>query len=338
MNQKKITLIVGCDCDPIGDPVGTAAFSRRGRPESWELTVSVLKTLIERLKTTRTSEFAPKLTVLIRSDTYMNDMFGDHAYCARASYDFFDGLRSDGHEIGWHPHLWRWLNDRWMAELDDIEFMKGCFAKGFNCLCDYFQVKSVRTGWDFMSNEVMHTLESLGLQTDFSALPGLKVQEITQGYECDWIGAPTHFYFPSRDDYRRPSAKDCVHVLEMPITLTETPNLIRWIRPLTDRFRMINRAPSRYEPLNIAKNLMFNKAAFYEAVNECNAKHTSYILTYFHPSDLIHARLFSMEFFQTNIEFLKSVCRKEGIELIGMTATEGAKEFLASNPHATVGS
>jgi hypothetical protein len=328
---KEIKLIIGCDCEPVGDPIGPAAFSRRGRRENWDLAVRSLRTLTERLKTAVPSEFAPKLTILLRSDTYMNDVFGDYAYCARASYEFFDGLRSEGHEIGWHPHLWRWLNDRWTAEVNDVSFMKDCFGRGFNCLSDYFQAKSVRTGWNFMSNEIMYTLESLGLQADFSAQPGIKFQEITQGYGCDWIGAPTDFYFPSRGDYRTRSATDAVHLLEMPITLTETPDLVRWIRPIADRFRKIQRVPSRYEPLNIAKNLMFNKAAFFEAVSKCNARGMSCILTSFHPSDLTHARLFSMDFFIINMKFLVSLCRKEGVRLIGMTATQAAEEFLVTN-------
>jgi hypothetical protein len=255
----------------------------------------------------------------------MHEAFGEYAYCARVSRDFLDGLRSAGHEIGWHPHLWRWFG-KWLAELNDTHFMEDCLVNGFNALRDHFEVTSVRTGWDFMSNEFMEVLESLGLERDFSALPGIRYQEAVQRIAYDWMATPTRFYFPSRDDYRRPGLSQRFKVLEMPITITETPMPVRWIRPLLDRFCRAERSTNRYEPMNIAKHFVFNKNAFDKVLNE---REGGYMLTYFHPSDIIASLgMFSLQNLEGNIKYLMSRCREQKTEFSSMTAAEAARDFL----------
>jgi len=327
MNERGVILIVGCDCDPIGDPVGPAARRRQGRKQSWQQTVDTLKALIVMLQRALPREEKLKITFLVRSDDYMKDAFGEYAYCARVSHDFLDDLRSKGHEIGWHPHLWRW-SGRWVAELDDSDFIRNCLLAGYDCLCDYFRPTSVRTGWDFMSNEVMQILELLGLFTDFSALPGVQFRELSQGFGCDWTGCPTRFYFPSRQDYRSPALESAISVLEMPMTLTRTPFPVRWIRPVVDRYRRIRRLAGKYEPLYIAKHPVFNKHAFQRIIGESRAQNTQYILTSFHPCDVASFGLFSMQNFKDNLRYLANLCSREGVRLVTMTATEAAEHFL----------
>jgi len=301
----------------------------RARPENWQRTVRTLGGLVRKLESIATGGEPLKVTFLIRSDTFMKVAFGEYAYSAGVSYSFFDGLRSKCHEIGWHPHMWRWSGDRWLAELRDNQFIKGCLVNGYQFLHDFFPPTSVRIGWNFMSNEIMHTLESLGLQTDFSAQPGIKFQELTQGYGCDWVGTRTTPYFPSRHDYRQPASEDGIKILEMPITCTETPRFVRYARPLADRFRRINRSPTRHEPMNIAKNPIFNRDGFQRALNGLEHKHTRYILTAFHPSDVASSGLFSLRYLEQNLRHLLALCRRQGVQLTTMTATEAADDFLA---------
>ena len=182
-----------------------------------------------------------------------------------------------------------------------------------------------------MSDEVMHALESLGLRTDSSALPGIKFQELTQGYGCDWIGAPADPYFPSRYDYRRPATETALEILEMPISLTKTPRLVRYIRPVIDRCRAINRSPTQNEPMNIAKNPIFNRNGFRTALEALKTERTQYILTSFHPCDVASSGLFSMQYLEYNIKYLLALCRAEGVKLTTMTATEAADDFVSAS-------
>jgi len=321
LSESRIVLVMGCDCDPLGP----SALPRQGRASDWQLTAQILKALAAKLRNLLPQGPALKLTFLIRSDTYMQEAFGEYAYCARVSHDFLDEMRSEGHEIGWHPHLWRW-SGKWVAELEDSEFIKGCLVNGFNSLNDYFRLSSVRTGWDFMSNEIMETFESLGLQADFSALPGIKYHETERGIAHDWVGAPTRFYFPSRNDYRAAAVGARFEVLEMPITLTESPRPVSWIRPFIDWRHGARRSTTRYEALNIAKHPIFNRHAFERVLDR--ADHSSYILSYFHPSDLADSRLFSMKYLETNIWRLSVLCRKKKMQFVTMTAKEAAEDFL----------
>jgi len=323
LNERRIILVIGCDCDPLG----FVASSKQGRPENWERTVRTLKVLMTRLQPVLPQEQVPKVTFLIRSDTYMQEAFGEYAYCARVSHDFFDEMRSEGHEIGWHPHLWRW-SGKWVAELKDSEFIKDCLVNGFNSLNDYFRLLSVRTGWDFMSNEIMGTFESLGLQADFSALPGMKYQETKRGVGYDWLGAPTRFYFPSRTDYRRPAVGARFRVLEMPITLIESPRLVSWVRSFIDWRCGAKRSTTRYEAFNIAKHPLFNRHGFEKALGSGQVEHPRYILSYFHPGDVANSALFSMKYLEANIRDLWIRCRKEKSEVVAMTAKQAAEHFL----------
>jgi len=325
LSENRIVLVMGCDCDPLGP--GRGSSSRQGRANDWQLTAQVLKALAAKLRNLLPNGPMLKSTFFIRSDTYMHDLFGEYAYCARVSHDFLDEMRSEGHEIGWHPHLWRW-SGKWVAEAKDREFIKECLVNGFNSLNDYFRLSSARTGWDFMSNEIMGTFESLGLQADMSALPGLRYQETEQGIGHDWLGAPTRFYFPSRNDYRSPAVGACFRVLEMPITVIESPRLVSWARPFIDWWYGAKRSTTRYEALNVAKHPIFSKHGLELAVGNGQVERPRYILSYFHPSDLANSALFSLKYLETNVRHLWIRCRKEKSELVAMTAEEAAEDFL----------
>jgi len=269
------------------------------------------------------------MTFLVRSDAYMQEAFGDYAYCARVSHDSFEWLRSKGHEIGWHPHLWRW-SGKWIAEFGSPEFIRDCLANGFSSLCDYFPVTSVRTGWDFMSNEVMETFQSLGIVADFSALPGIQYQDLAHGGGCNWLGTPSRFYFPSREDYRLPITVSGFKVLEMPISLTMTPIIVSLIRPFLDTYRKINRTRSPYEPINLAKHPIFNSNGLEAAFRACRSGQVGHLLAYFHPSDLVGHGLYSMKNLENNVRYICALSKIEKVQVVPMTATEAADDFLAS--------
>jgi len=326
LNEREVVLVIGCDCDPLG----FVESSKKIEPRSWELTARVLKNLVACLSAIP-YEQSIKVTFLVRSDSCMQETFGEYAYCAKSSYGFLDALRSKGHEIGWHPHFWRWA-ERWVAELKDSGFIRDCLVKGFNSLSDLFEITSVRTGWDYMSNEVMETLESLGIRADFSAIPGTKYHEASRGISSDWLGTPSRFYFPSREDYRRPAAgaTPSFKVLEMPLTLTKPPQLVRWVRPTIDRYYRAARMPTPYQAMNIAKHPVFNKNGFERILTDEGLDDARYILTYFHPSDVTGRGLFSMRHLQNNVRYLLTRCKHKKDRLTVMTATEAANKFLES--------
>jgi hypothetical protein len=137
--------------------------------------------------------------------------------------DLFAGelskLRFHGDEIGIHIHTFVWDErlSKWVQTTDPkfeaeiVYHSVGLFKNRLG-----FDPSSVRMGWFTMSNEIMKTLETCGLQVDASALPGASSFGKFNGRDniFDWSRAPSIPYHPHQDDYQSPGN---MKILEIPI-------------------------------------------------------------------------------------------------------------------------
>jgi hypothetical protein len=128
-------------------------------------------------------------------------------------------LRSQGDEIGIHIHTFVWDEklSKWVQTTDPrreteiVYHSVGLFRNKLG-----FGPSSARMGWFTMSNEIMRTLETCGLQVDASALPGASSSGKFNGRDniFDWTRAPSIPYYPHQDDYQ---SRGNMKILEIPI-------------------------------------------------------------------------------------------------------------------------
>jgi hypothetical protein len=161
----------------------------------------------------------PKATWFVRVDGSLKKAYGDEGYLFAKYSKVWKSLVSDGHEIGFHPHLYRPYKGAWIQET-----RKGHLAEKLNesykAMAKHgFSPTSSRIGETYMTNEIMATLTRLGIKIDSTAVPGRLRKDSIKN--IDWRGTPQTPYRPSRTNYRVPSNKP-LDIVEVPMTTVKT--------------------------------------------------------------------------------------------------------------------
>jgi len=268
-------------------------------------------------------------------------VFDDYAYPLKCFWNFWREFESQGDEIGWHPHLWRWSEQRrcWYQEIHDERWMSTCLEKGHSEFLKLAKdLTSMRSGWSFHSNFTIRKVNDLGLLTDLSALPGLKhsgcADERGSHFinEYDWSITKDKPYFPSERDYRRPRKGDerSLEILEIPITTAPKGGcrlFVEEVLRLTPmRGQCFSReAQNRYEA-NITSS-SFKRLAK-QKLKEAKRSQAN-LVTVFHPVELFQPKRLSN--LVNNLRALKGFSRSMKIPFLFLTAKEMAKGFLCSH-------
>ena len=198
-------ILIGCDVDPvlpagIGKPLQEDQWSALGK--------------IEDLRKAAGGSL-PVMTWLIRADDSVRFATGDFSSGYLSKKALWEDLRRKGHELGWHMHLMSREAGSGVFRFDREPSWLG-LAHG--ALSRHFPVRACRTGWGYGSNRLFRSLDALGLEVDFSAMPGnrmwFKLERDT--VDVDWLRCLPGLYHPGADDYRRPGAGG-LNILEVPI-------------------------------------------------------------------------------------------------------------------------
>jgi len=343
-NRSEVIVIIGCDTDPDRNPKGGEI---RGGEEIWEGVTKGIPELKEMFSSFVSNDNPyPSITWLLRSDEQMNKLYNDYAYPVGYFKDMWQSFERDGDEIGWHPHLWDWSDKHgwWYPQLDDNKWTNTCLNNGYNAITKHIRITSVRTGWDFQSNFIMKKLNDLDIIADFSALPMQKAivfESKNPPYRFDWRITTEKFYHPSTVDYRRAAktGEESLKILEMPVSLTPI-TLSRAINKfLYHNFRyflnkklarpLIPYSFHRKELMRITKNPLLFKPGVESKFKESKVENCAkYIITYFHPNELLRADLFSIENFEKNLKCLLHTSQKYDVPFRFLTATKAANEYL----------
>lgn len=150
-----------------------------------------------------------KLAGFARADEALEDILGQRDFIFRRFASALDGLD----EVGWHPQMERWEDNRWVQETADTPWMVKNLTETHALISQERAVKSCRMGWNFHNNGTMKALMGLGIAVDTSALPGLKTgggwfdrlkDRYYRSKTCvsDWRKAPQQPYYPREDDYQ----------------------------------------------------------------------------------------------------------------------------------------
>jgi len=324
-----ISVIICIDVDPDGANVlGEKCYDNQLR---WDGLEKKVPRVIDIMDTVKDSEGNPaKFSWFLRCDEQINKIYGEFGWIFK-KYDYIWNLLNDrGDELSWHPHFWRWSEDRrgWDQEIEDIDWMLKCLDDGFHSFYKWSRkIPSVRMGWAYHNNQTMIKLNELGIRTDLSAIPGCKSEGkyISKTFcDCqDWgitSGAP---YFPSREDYRI-AGEDRLKILEIPMTVSRDPLVYAlYGMAINNRFMSI---PGKF-PISLFKD----PKKFFEIIKGQvrKIKHNirrKHIGIYFHPTDLFSKNAYKL--FKTNLSSLPDIMTKEKVTFSFNTANEASSRIL----------
>ena len=236
-----------------------------------------------------------KTTWFVRVDNQIKTFFGDSAYLLEKYKTLWGQLEKEGDALGWHSHLYRRKLDEWEQE-DRPLSIDNDLREGFQAASQKgYHFKLSRIGGAYGSNQVMQSLDELGIQLDSSAMPGRKREDT----KMDWLDTPQKPYYPSIQDYRKPLKVGNRAILEVPLSMV-------------DMQTSYDKTPlKRY--INLAFRNQLMKEGLHRFISENNL-----LVTITHPFEIMpnkeqyaHPLLsFNPKEMQNNIEFIISECKQ----------------------------
>jgi hypothetical protein len=343
--RRTLYIAICSDCDPDRESYGGASYGDAAglRWEGVREGVARARDLARAVGDE--AGCAVPLTWCVRSDAQMAAVYGDAAWAYREFADTWNGLTADGHEIAWHPHVWRWDDAArsWYQELADEGWTRECLAEGHRALhaAAGGRLRTCRTGWEFHSDCTMRTVAGLGIAYDCSAIPGwFAAGEASHGsrFHCfsDWRGTPRGAYRPSREDYRRAAAdgEEALGICEIPMS-TFTSGAWGGIRTVRRAVRLHGlkgaatalRADT-WRPAQVKAYVTIRPGIFRRLISEQLRSvlevptGVGYLLTAFHPDELLGGepgRLYSAANFATNLRATVTMSRARGVDPVFIT-------------------
>jgi hypothetical protein len=220
-----LQVILCVDTEPDRPIFGSSSFSeRRG-----ELKMRGIEYYAEKIEETVKGfedSFGNegKISWFLRADSMIKMILGACDYIFKEYHHQWRKFKDDNDEICWHPHTIKW-EKCWRQELDDKEWMIKMLVETYEKIPP---VESTRMGWHYQNNEIMNTLDTLGIRRDVSALPGMNsdgrslfiklmntANGTTKSNVYDWSRAPKVPFHPARYDYQ---SEGEMNILEIPIT------------------------------------------------------------------------------------------------------------------------
>ena len=202
-------------------------------------------------------------------------------------------------------------------------------------ICQYFRVGQNRSGWDFHNNNTFATLEKLGVEVDFSGIPGLYIKpkhdDIKSVNFFDWSLSPNNPYFATTSDYRRPAneSEEARKMLEAPNFVSKSMiwSLISGLvfaKKMKD-YKQIFRAIKRpvYWICITGKNNLF-RPLVKQVAKELKQMDKIFFVTYFHPDELLPNRtsLYDLDFMLENLNMLMTSVKDTGANIEFIRASE----------------
>jgi hypothetical protein len=134
------------------------------------------------------------LTWFVRADGQLESVLGTPAYLLDKYANFWSNVRALGHEIAWHPHLYRQPRPDHAASLiTNPKEAQQELERLWDQVKPYFLTTAFRNGEGWHTPETYAAIERMGFHCDSSAIPG---RTGSQGHPMNWVGAPNEPYFP----------------------------------------------------------------------------------------------------------------------------------------------
>jgi hypothetical protein len=346
--ENKLLVILGCDCDPDRPLYGGVDHRARRLEQKWRGIEEGIVLLRERLeKIERRINIRPKVVFCLRSDFQMKEIYGEAAWPIQRYSDMWSRLADEGHELAWHPHLWRWSDDWecWYQDIQDAEWIRKCLKTGLSAYSEATASSPItcHMGWTFHNNLTMNLISEFGLKVDFSASSGVYYEGgpgntgTVFDNMIDWRETPHGWYRPSESDYRRParSGENELEIVEVP-KFTSQSRLLKKAKRLASRsseksgsesgtsvFLQITALPILYERV-IKERLACQEAE-------------PFFVSYFHPDELLSDRprsakgfLYSLDNMERNLVKLVDAARAKGKDVEFATGDDVVEHVSAT--------
>jgi hypothetical protein len=203
--RQAMKVVVGWDVDPVlPEPL-----SRRPETDIWT-PLAQIDVLIETM-----GDDLPPITWLIRAEERVRFATGSYVSGYVSKERRWQWLVNRGHELGWYKQLMSFNTARGTFVFDASPTW---LHEAHRSLALHFAVRATRTGWDYGSNTLFATLDTLGVAVDFSALPGnLGWYGVgSTVVEVDWTQCAASPYHPSPKDDQA-AGEDALAMLEVPV-------------------------------------------------------------------------------------------------------------------------
>lgn len=161
------------------------------------------------------------ITWFVRADGQLESILGSAVYLLENYAEFWNRLEKQGHEIGWHPHLYRQRNlkDAPLIITDPTE-AKHELERLWEQIRGAFDPISIRNGEGWHIPETYATVEKFGFRCDSTAIPGRKGGA---GHPMNWENAPNQPYFPRFDHLCQAGTERSLLELPMNSWLVQAP-------------------------------------------------------------------------------------------------------------------
>lgn len=336
----KLMVVLGCDCDPDRPRYGGTRYDTHRSPLKWRGLNEGLRFLLERLERIKSAVgVTTKMVFFLRSDVQIKEICGGAAWSVLEYADTWRRLEEEGHELAWHPHLWRWNPEWgcWFQETKDADWVSECLEVGFSEISEALGKSPVTShmGWTFHDNVTMNKLSELGLKVDFSASPGVYsgggpgVAGTKFDNMIDWLGTPRGWYRPSEADYRRPArgGENELGIVEIP-KFTSRSSVLRKAKDLASRGGKGKGATTGTAAFVqvTAPPMLFNRVISERLQTE---EAEPFFVTYFHPDELLSDRsrsvrgfIYSLDNLEKNILKIINAAAKKGRDVEFVTGAE----------------
>ncbi|HYM79333.1 MAG TPA: hypothetical protein VE377_25375 [Candidatus Dormibacteraeota bacterium] len=254
------------------DPDGLNARTPNRQSLEWEGLERVQR-LPEELEAFPALRQVP-VTWFVRADGQLESILGSAAYLLERFKSFWAKVEKAGHEVAWHPHLYRQARPEDAAVIitDPLEAQDE-LERLWNHLKLVFHPTAFRHGEGWHSQETYAVVEQMGFRCDSTAIPGRRGGD---GHPMNWEGAPNQPYFPSSDNLCTPGPAR--PMLELPMNT--------WILPAphdtVPRIRYMNPA---VHPQLFAKALR----NWENALNSLSSDLCIWVMI-FHPDEVLVSR------------------------------------------------
>ena len=138
------------------------------------------------------------ITWFVRADGQLESILGNPAYLLEKYDDFWTIVKATGHELAWHPHLYRQDKPEVAALLitDPLQAQEE-LERLWKELDATFHPTAFRNGEGWHTPETYATVERFGFHCDSTAIPGRRGGS---GHPMNWTCAPNQPYFPVAHD------------------------------------------------------------------------------------------------------------------------------------------
>jgi hypothetical protein len=337
-NAGKLLVAIAADCDPDRPEYGGAGYD--SRLLIWRNIEEAIPVAERICAEAGREQGGFRVTWCVRADTQIAELYDDAGWVCRNFGSTWRRLAAAGHEIAWHPHLWRWdiENRYWYQECNDVEWIHECMHKGYYAMVEAMgdSPRSVRMGWNFQNDLTMQIADSLGLEADLSGIPGESCLPHGDKYggeaqgAYNWEVTPEQPYHPSVADFRRPvvGRESALNILEIPLTPTRSAMICGMVklRGMVRRRGKRSRHRGWRHALRITARPVLFRGVIMRALRAAAGRGSIGVLAAsFHPDELMvlpgtERQLYSAENLAANLRALVQMAESRGIELVPVKA------------------